>query len=147
MTYTSKKIKSISSGRDRITKEKLLMDFAVSVSGRSTCRRHKVGTVITDSTMREIRSYGYNGNWAGGPNDCDSDRIGECGCIHSECNALINAKKRDSGDILFVTLSPCINCSKMIINAGIKKVYYHEIYRLKDGINLLRKAGVKVKRL
>ena len=83
-----------------ISKKELMMKFAEMIATRSTCKRLQVGTVITDWTMRSIRSYGYNGNYRGGPNTCDRSTPGNCGCIHSECNALINATERGSGLVL-----------------------------------------------
>jgi len=122
--------------KKRLSKEELMMGIAELVSKRSTCSRLQVGSVITDSTMKEIISYGYNGNYSGGPNECDSDEIGNCGCIHSEINSLIKAKQR--GEIIFITFAPCLMCAKAIINSGIKKVYYKKDYRNKSGLNLLK---------
>lgn len=132
--------------KDRIKKEEFFMGVAELAAQRSTCKRLNVGAVITDYEMRNIISYGYNGNYAGGPNGCDTNEPGNCGCVHAEINALL--KPGRSGDeIFFITDSPCINCAKAIINSGIKKVYYKNEYRLKDGINLLKSVGIKVKKL
>lgn len=127
----------------RITKQKLMMNIAEEVAKRSTCERLQVGTVITDRTMKEIKAYGYNGNYSGGPNYCDRKGEGNCLCVHSEINALIKPG-RISGEIMFVNYSPCISCSKAIINSGIKKVFYRNAYRDTSGLRLLKKAGIKV---
>lgn len=146
MNSILKKIKLINSVKGRIIKEDFFMGVALLAAKRSSCKRLQVGAVITDSKMRNIQAYGYNGNYTGGPNTCDSDEPGNCGCLHAEINALLKPV-RVGGEIMFVTDSPCLTCSKAIINAGIKKVYYHNEYRLKEGIKLLRKAGIIVKKL
>jgi dCMP deaminase len=132
---------------NRITKEEMFMKIAEIVATRSTCKRLQVGSVITDSNLLHVLSIGYNGNYAGGPNTCDSDEIGNCGCVHSELNSIIKADNRIKDKILFVTESPCKNCSKLIINSGFSKVYYRHEYRLKDGIELLRQTGIEVYQL
>jgi len=131
----------------RISKKELMMRIAESVSERSTCSRLQVGSVLTCKDMIHIKGYGMNGNYKGGPNKCDSDDSGACGCIHSEINCLVKSFNRGEDDILFVTDSPCINCAKVIINSNIKKVYYRNEYRIKDGLNLLISAGVTVKKI
>jgi dCMP deaminase len=120
-----------------------MMSLALLVAWRSTCKRLRVGSVITDNEIKNILAYGYNGNYAGGPNTCDSDEEGNCGCLHSENNSLIKSGQVREG-VMFITVSPCKMCSKLIINAGIKKVYYHDEYRSKEGLNILKKAGVGV---
>ena len=148
---------SISFVKNLITKEKsepkrlslaeLIMVFAMHVKTRSTCQRAQVGAIITDKTMRHIKGFGYNGGYTGGLNKCESSEPGHCGCIHGECNALINSRFREERDIMFITNSPCYQCAKLIINAGIRTVYYHLEYRLLDGLKLLRKSGIKVVKL
>lgn len=112
------------------------MRMAEIAAERSSCKRAKVGTIITDEDMTNIISIGYNGNYKGGPNGCDSDEPGHCGCIHSEINALLKPGRTPHA-IMFVTETPCINCAKAIINSGIKKVYYRKKYRLSEGFELL----------
>jgi len=133
--------------KKRISKEEMFMRIAEIVAMRSTCKRLKVGSIITDFNLLHVLSIGYNGNYAGGPNKCDSNEPGNCGCIHSELNAIIKADNRVKDKILFVTNSPCKDCSKLIINSGFSKVYYRHEYRLKDGINLLKKMKIKVEHL
>jgi len=126
----------------RISKEEMCMQMAEVVSKRSTCERLHVGAIITDEHMTNIFAFGYNGNYAGGPNTCDSDQPGGCGCLHAEANAL--AKPCPVTErVLFVTDSPCLMCSKLIINSGVKKVYFDREYRITDGLELLSSAGIK----
>jgi len=127
----------------RISKEEAFMRMAETCALRSTCKRLSVGVIITDSKMRNILSMGYNGNYVGGPNTCDSNEVGNCGCIHSEVNSLIKCNNSENM-VMFTSESPCLSCSKLIINSNIKKVYYRNEYRLKEGIDLLRKMGVEV---
>lgn len=122
------------------------MDICNEASERSTCKRLNVGSLLTDEKMNQIYSFGYNGNYAGGPNECDSDEPGNCGCVHSEVNCLIKVRP-DKATVMFITDSPCKACAKLIVNAGIKKIYYHREYRNPDGLNLLKSAGVLVQQL
>ena len=119
----------------RITKEEMFMRITTLISQRSTCSRLRVGTIITNRDMTNIISMGYNGNYTGGPNECDHDEPGNCGCIHSEINALIKCQSRP--EVMFVTQSPCLNCAKSIINSGITSLYYGNDYRKNDGLKLL----------
>lgn len=130
---------------DRLTKEEMYMAIAEIVSRRSTCNRLQVGTVITDRDMANILSIGYNGNYKGGPNECDTDIPGLCGDIHSEINALIKCPQQE-GRVMFLTDSPCLPCAKAIINAGIETVYFRNEYRVSDGIDLL-KEKISVRKL
>jgi dCMP deaminase len=104
-----------------------------------------VGAIITDRTNSNILDIGYNGNYAGGPNTCDIDGAGICGCVHAEINALVKNSSEPRGAI-YVTDSPCMNCAKAIINSGIEKVYYRNDYRIADGLNLLKKV-LKVEKI
>ncbi len=131
--------------KNRISKEEMYMRIAEAMAERSTCKRLQVGTVITDDKMWSIISMGYNGNYAGGPNGCDQEEVGNCGCLHSEMNALI--KPGVGGHTVFITHSPCKMCAKAIVNAGLKKLYYRLDYRKDDGIRLLKKVGVEVVKL
>lgn len=131
---------------ERPSKIELMNKIAYLVSLRSTCKRLQVGAIITDEDLHTIKAYGYNGNYTGGPNTCDSSEPGKCGCVHAEINALIKPN-RIGGKTMFVTDSPCIPCAKAIINAGIKTLYYNNAYRDSSGIELLKKAKVKVIKL
>lgn len=112
----------------------------------SYCERRKVGAlVVKDKT---IISDGYNGTPSGFENKCeDSNNVTRPYVLHAEANAitkLARSSNNSDGSTLYVTASPCIECAKLIIQAGIKKVVYAEKYRLTDGIDLLRQAGVEV---
>lgn len=122
------------------------MEIAEVICMRSTCERLHVGALIVSEDLKNIRSFGYNGNYAGGPNTCDSTEKGNCGCTHAEINCLIKSRS-DRDIVMFVSQSPCINCAKAIINAGIRKVFYRYEYRDDSGLKLLKKAKVEVVRI
>lgn len=126
--------------------EDIHMEMARLVSQRSTCRRLHVGCVIASSDNRKILATGYNGNANGFPNDCDSDTPGACGCIHAEQNAVINCDSpRATPKIVFVTDLPCKTCTKFLINLGhVEKVYYARPYRLVEGAEMLKTAGIEL---
>ena len=112
----------------------------------SSCQRRKVGSLIVKDQM--IISDGYNGTPSGFENCCE-DETGHTYpfVLHAEANAITKvARSNNSSDgaTLYVTSSPCIECAKLIIQAGIKRVVFSEYYRLQDGIDLLRKAGIQV---
>ena len=112
----------------------------------SYCRRRQVGALVVKDKM--IISDGYNGTPSGFENVCEE----ETGTtfpyvLHAEANAitkLARSSNNSDGATLYVTASPCIECAKLIIQSGIRRVVYAEKYRLTDGIDLLEKAGVKV---
>jgi len=120
-----------------------LMDFVDGIKRRSTCSRSKVGALITDETMETIYAYGYNGNARGLSNKCDSEEVGNCGCIHAEVNTLIKPRNRVEHPIMISTHSPCPNCVKVIINAQIKTFIFAQWYRLHKPVALLLDAGIK----
>lgn len=130
----------------RPSRNQLMMEFARIVSTRGTCDRLHVGAVVASPDGRHIMGYGYNGNAATLPDECDNPETpGRCGCVHAEANALVNAE-RTRGMELFVTHSPCIACAKLIVNAGIAFVYFLQYYRDDEGLELLRAAGIPVMR-
>jgi dCMP deaminase len=133
----------------RPTFESIYLNLARSLADRSTCRRLKVGTVITSTDYRKVLAVGYNGNATGLNNDCDSDEPGNCGCLHSEENAVINCDSpRHVEKIVFVTHLPCVACAKRLINLGnVKQVFYGEDYRLRNSLEILMKVGIPVDRL
>ena len=112
----------------------------------SYCQRRKVGALVVKDKM--IISDGYNGTPSGFPNVCESeDNTTFPYVLHAEANAitkLARSSNNSDGSTLYVTAAPCIECAKLIIQSGIKRVVYAEKYRLEDGIALLRKAGVAV---
>ena len=134
---------------DRPSFEEIYLKLAASLASRSTCKRRKVGTVITSTDFRKVLAVGYNGNASGLPNTCDRDEQGNCGCLHSEENAVINCDApRFIEKVVFVTHLPCIQCAKRLINLGnVKAVYYGEDYRLRDSVEVLNSVGIHVERL
>lgn len=112
----------------------------------SYCQRRKVGALVVKEKM--IISDGYNGTPSGFENICeDATDITKPYVLHAEANAitkLARSSNNSDGATLYVTAAPCIECSKLIIQAGIKRVIYAEQYRLNDGIDLLRRANIEV---
>ena len=111
----------------------------------SYCQRRKVGALIVKDKM--IISDGYNGTPSGFENVCEENNVTKPYVLHAEANAITKiARSHNSSDgaTLYVTASPCLECSKLIIQSGIKRVVYSEKYRLEDGIELLRRAGIEV---
>lgn len=111
----------------------------------SYCQRRKVGAIIVKHDM--IISDGFNGTPSGFENVCeDESGFTKPYVLHAEANAITKvARSNNSSDgaTLYITASPCMECSKLIIQAGIRRVVYHELYRITDGIDLLERAGVK----
>ena len=137
------------SPRIRPTFESIYLELARTLSARSTCKRLQVGTVITSTDFRKVLAVGYNGNATGLSNTCDRDEAGNCGCLHSEENAVINCDApRFIEKVAFVTHLPCVACAKRLINLGnVKKVFYGQEYRIKDSVELLRSVGIEVEHL
>mgnify|MGYP000556722678 FL=1 len=112
----------------------------------SYCRRRQVGALVVKDKM--IISDGFNGTPSGFENRCeDSLNVTLPYVLRAEANAitkLARSNNNSDGATLYVTASPCIECSKLIIQAGIKRVVYAEKYRLEDGIDLLRQANIEV---
>lgn len=120
-----------------------MMGVAKLFAQRSTCSRLKVGCVITTEDGSNIVSIGYNGSYKGGNNECLSDEPGNCGhSAHAELNALIKADYSIKNKKLYVTHSPCSRCATAIVNAGITEVYYNQLYRSPDGLQILDDAGI-----
>lgn len=112
----------------------------------SYCQRRQVGALIVKDKM--IISDGYNGTPAGFENVCEDETgVTKPYVLHAEANAITKIARsgnNSDGATLYVTASPCIECAKLIIQAGIKRVIYGEHYRLTDGIDLLKRAGIEV---
>ena len=112
----------------------------------SYCERRKVGALVVKDNM--IISDGYNGTPTGFENICEDDNnVSKPYVLHAEANAitkLARSSNSSDGATLYVTASPCIECAKLIIQSGIKRVIYTEQYRLTDGVDLLKRAGVDV---
>lgn len=120
------------------------MRLAEVVASRSHHDEIKVGAVVVSEDMRRVLALGYNGNASGLPHKCDSTIPGESGMIHAEQNALINAGEHGTDRALFVTVSPCLSCVKLCINAGIKYIYYRVQYRDLHPIKVARYRGIMV---
>lgn len=132
-------------------KKQLLLDLRYLRMARiwaenSYCKRRQVGALVVKDKM--IISDGYNGTPSGFENICeDESNTTKPYVLHAEANAitkLARSSNNSEGSTLYVTAAPCIECSKLIIQSGIKRVVYGEKYRLEDGINLLKKANIEV---
>ena len=111
----------------------------------NSCKRRQVGALVVKDKM--IISDGYNGTPSGFENICEENNVTKPYVLHAEANAitkLARSSNNSEGSTLYVTASPCIECSKLIIQSGIKRVVYAEKYRLTDGVDLLKRAGVVV---
>ena len=135
--------------KDRVSWETYFMNIAREVATRSTCDRKHVGAVIVRD--KTILSTGYNGSIKGLPH-CDEagHEMVEGHCVrttHAEANAIVQAAKNgvkiDSAEI-YVTASPCYNCFKLIANAGIKIIFYHEFYRDDRILKRSKEVGIKL---
>ncbi len=133
----------------RVSWERYFMNLAVQAATRSTCPRKHVGAVIVRD--KTVLSTGYNGSLRGAPH-CD-----EVGClmenghcirtVHAEANAIIQAARhgiRLEGAEIYVTASPCFNCFKLIVNAGIRTVYYGEFYRDERVLAFAEELGIEL---
>jgi len=112
----------------------------------SYCQRRQVGALVVKDKM--IISDGYNGTPSGFENVCEDDNnVTKPYVLHAEANAitkLARSSNNSDGSTIYITASPCIECAKLIIQAGIRRVVYGEKYRLSDGIELLERAGIEV---
>ena len=135
-----------SPAKTRPSFQQIYLDLALTLAERSTCSRLNVGTVITSTDYRKVLAVGYNGNAAGLPNCCDRPDAGNCGCLHSEENAVINCdSSRAIEKHVFVTHLPCTACAKRLINlGGVRKVFYRTEYRSLESIDLLKSVGIEV---
>ncbi len=144
-------------GKERPSWDEYFMELAKVVAKRSTCLRQNVGAVIVKD--KRILATGYNGAPSGMAHcldvGCLREKLGVpsgerqelCKGLHAEQNAIIQAAKfgiRIEGSTLYTTHCPCITCSKMIINAGIKRVVYGKEYADKRGLELLKEAKIDV---
>lgn len=118
-------------------------------SENSYCTRRQVGALIVKNKM--IISDGYNGTPSGFENICeDEDGLTKSYVLHAEANAITKIARsgnNSDGATLYVTDAPCIECAKLIIQAGIKRVLFIRDYRLQEGIDLLRRAGIEVQQI
>lgn len=134
---------------ERPSFEEIYLKLAASLASRSTCKRMRVGTVITSTDFRKVLAVGYNGNASGLPNCCDREEPGNCGCLHSEENAVINCDTpRHVEKNAFVTHLPCAMCAKRLINLGnVKTVFFGLNYRTTSSLALFEAVGISVVQL
>lgn len=123
-------------------------NFAQQLSTLSKCEERQVAAIITDKSLSQVYSIGLNG----GPKglvDCMCNIDGKYGCVHAEINALIKCHSDEPDKVMFVTLSPCKQCSAAIINApgGFSAVYYMEEWKDDSGLKLLKAAGIRVEKV
>lgn len=112
----------------------------------SYCERRKVGALIVKDKM--IISDGYNGTPSGFPNVCESEEgVTLPYVLHAEANAITKVARSNNsseGSTLYITASPCMECSKLIIQSGIRRVVFSDLYRITDGLDLLKDAGIEI---
>ncbi|MBR4572306.1 MAG: dCMP deaminase family protein [Prevotella sp.] len=132
-----------------MTKQELLdrryLRMARIWAENSYCKRRQVGALVVKD--QRIISDGYNGTPSGFENVCEENNVSFPYVLHAEANAitkLARSHNNSEGSTLYVTASPCLECAKLIIQAGIKRVIYGENYRLDDGIKLLKRANIEV---
>ena len=127
-------------------RDHLYMKMARTWAENSYCVRRKVGALMVKNQM--IISDGFNGTPSGFENVCeDENNVSKPYVLHAEANAITKvARSNNSSDgaTIYITASPCMECSKLIIQAGIKRVVYGENYRIMDGVELLKRAGIEV---
>ena len=125
------------------------LEMAEVWAKNSYCKRRQVGALIVKDRM--IISDGYNGTPSGFENICeDENGVTKPYVLHAEANAITKVAKSGNsshGSTLYVIASPCLECSKLIIQSGIKRVVYRDEYRLTDGVDLLRRAGIEVEKV
>ena len=125
------------------------MQMAEIWAKNSYCKRRQVGALIVKDRM--IIYDGYNGTPSGFENVCeDENGVTKPYVLHAEANAISKVAKSGNsseGSTLYVTASPCIECAKLIIQAGITRVVYKDEYRLTDGVDLLKRAGIIVEKV
>ncbi|MBO4455470.1 MAG: dCMP deaminase family protein [Bacteroidales bacterium] len=124
------------------------LEMAEIWARNSYCKRRQVGALLVKDKM--IISDGYNGTPSGFENVCEENGVTKPYVLHAEANAISKVAKsgnNSEGATLYVTAAPCIECSKLIIQCGIKRVVYKDEYRLTDGIDLLRRAGIEVEKI
>lgn len=129
----------------QVALDKRYLRMARIWSENSYCERRKVGALIVKDKM--IISDGYNGTPSGFPNVCETEEgVTLPYVLHAEANAITKVARSNNssdGSTLYVSTSPCMECSKLIIQAGIKRVVYQDLYRITDGLDLLRQAGIE----
>lgn len=133
----------------RISREQMFMDICEVIARRSTCGRGNVGAILV-TEEHNIVSIGYNGPPSGEPhcklNNCEKNTTGGClRSVHAERNAIKRAPMYNAFFDMYVTVSPCINCANDIIrDKRIRRVYFRQEYRIRDGITHLMNNGIEV---
>jgi dCMP deaminase len=133
---------------EHLLKIKFYLSIAKEVSKASYCERSKVGAIIVKDD--NIISFGYNGTPSGFDNICEIDGVTIKEVLHAESNAITKCAKSyysSKDSIMFCTLSPCFECAKLIIQSGIKHVYFIEKYRDESGLELLKKSNVNTEQI
>jgi len=130
--------------------DKSYLEMARVWAKNSYCVRRQVGALIVKDKM--IISDGYNGTPSGFENICEDETTGltKPYVLHAEANAITKVAKSNNSSqdaTLYITAAPCIECAKLIIQAGIKRVVYMDEYRLMDGVNLLKRTGIEVEKI
>ena len=129
--------------------DKRYLQMASIWAQNSYCKRRQVGALIVKDKM--IISDGYNGTPTGFENQCeDENGVTKVYVLHAEANAITKVAKSGNsseGSTLYVTASPCVECAKLIIQSGIRRVVFRDAYRITDGIDLLRRAGIEVEQI
>ena len=125
--------------------DSIWMDMAKTIAQRSHHPTFQVGAIVVTEDNTQVLSIGYNGSYKGGPNKPLSEEPGCSGLIHAAINALLkldynNPKKKK----MYVTLSPCPDCARAIVNSNIESVFYADEYRNVEGLEILRAAGLDV---
>ena len=131
-----------------VDKDKTYMKMTLEWAKQSYCQRAKVGALIVKDNM--IISDGYNGTPSGFENSCEIGNETKWEVLHAEANAILKCAKHGtscSGATLYLSMSPCKNCSKLIHQAGIKRVVYLDSYSDNSGVYFLESAGVKVEKI
>jgi len=128
----------------KLSLESIMMNLAHSLAQRSLDPKKKVGCVVTDEKMERVLGMGYNAGAKGQSDERESMDSGCSNLIHAEVNALIKTDYSIPNKKVFLTLSPCRVCAKMLVNAGISEVYYNELYN-ESALEILTTAGIRVK--
>ena len=128
--------------------DQMYMDLAIRVSKESKCPRMQVGCIAL--TASGMIAPGLNGHASGGPNEWEYSEDGNPEVVHAELNALGKMLEQGvsaAGSTIYVTLSPCLECAKLLVRAKVARVVYKQLYRCEDGLDYLRKYGVEVEHL
>ena len=137
-------ISPMESENKQLVLDRRYLEMAEIWARNSYCRRRKVGALLVKDKM--IISDGYNGTPSGFENNCEENGVTKSYVLHAEANAITKVAKSNNsslGATLYVTTSPCMECAKLIIQSGIRRVVYNDKYHSQDGIALLQRAGIE----